>query len=389
MGFVKAFSGASGGTLADQWIDFYTIPDGLPATVGVCKATQSANSISRSSNRSASDCLITNGSRIVVPEGYALVTFEDGKVTGFISEPGGYTWHSDNINSKSIFAGDSLRDAIITQTIKRFAFGGTPGSSQIAVYVNQKEIPNLRFGTPNEIYWDDAFLNTQVGASVRGVYTLKIINPVLFLKQFVPADYYSFNSYLKVFDLSDFENDSATQLFKEVVASLAPAFSAFARKNGGSVRMSDLQSDSAKFADTFSQAIENNYSWGAGRGINLVKASITAIDYDSKTKELIETVQRADALIGARGVSNLQASFAEGVQSAGSNPDSGALGIAFMNMAMGGIGGMTVGAKATTEAHKEENTDPYEKLERLKELMDKGVISQEEFDSVKRKTLGL
>lgn len=40
----------------------------------------------------------------------------------------------------------------------KFKFGGQPGSQQLAFYVNLKEIPNNKFGTQSEIYWDDAFL---------------------------------------------------------------------------------------------------------------------------------------------------------------------------------------------------------------------------------------
>lgn len=389
MGFVKAFSGALGGSFADQWIDFYTVPDGLPATVGMCKATRSRINRLRSSNRSANDCIITNGSRIVVPEGYALITLENGMITGFVTESGGYTWTSSNEDSKSIFAGDSVRDAIIKQSIGRFAFGGAPGSSQIAVYVNQKEIPNLRFGTQNELYWDDAFLHTQVGVTARGVYTLKIVNPILFLKNFVPADYYSFNDGLNFFDFADFKNEAATQIFSELVSSLLPAFSAYSKENGGAVRISALQSDPATFAERLSSTVEDQYSWRDNFGISLVKASIIALDYDQKTKELISTVQRADALMGSRGASNLQASFAEGIQNAGSNADNGAMGMAFMNMAMGGIGGMVPANQQNPPSNQVSESDPYEKLERLKNLLDKGVISQEEFDSVKRKTLGI
>ncbi len=47
-----------------------------------------------------------------------------------------------------------------------------------------KEIPNNRFGTQSEIYWDDAYLNAQVGAITRGTYTLRIVDPILFIKNF-------------------------------------------------------------------------------------------------------------------------------------------------------------------------------------------------------------
>ena len=35
MGLIQAATGALGGTLADQWLDFYTIPDGVTSTVAL------------------------------------------------------------------------------------------------------------------------------------------------------------------------------------------------------------------------------------------------------------------------------------------------------------------------------------------------------------------
>jgi hypothetical protein len=47
MGLIQAVTGSIGGTLADQWKDFYTIPDGLPATAALFAAVPRAG---RSSN---------------------------------------------------------------------------------------------------------------------------------------------------------------------------------------------------------------------------------------------------------------------------------------------------------------------------------------------------
>ena len=77
--------------------------------------------------------------------------------------------------------------SLIKQSWERFKFGGQPGSQQAAFFVSLKELPDNRFGTQSEIYWDDSFLNTQVGAVTRGSYTLKIVDPILFVKNFVPA----------------------------------------------------------------------------------------------------------------------------------------------------------------------------------------------------------
>ena len=55
MGLFQAVSGAIGGTLADQWLDFYTVPDGLPATAAVFPAVRRDENAGRGENAGASD----------------------------------------------------------------------------------------------------------------------------------------------------------------------------------------------------------------------------------------------------------------------------------------------------------------------------------------------
>src|SRR5690625_946328 len=109
MGFIKAFAGAVGGTLADQWKDFLVPPAGLAPTAAIFPAVMKGTNAGRGSNTKSSEHIITNGSRIVVPEGYGLLTFQDGQLTGFVAEPGGFIWNSEDQNSKSISAGDGIK----------------------------------------------------------------------------------------------------------------------------------------------------------------------------------------------------------------------------------------------------------------------------------------
>ena len=108
MGMIKAFAGALGGTLADQWLDFYTIPSGLPATAALFAAVPQGQNAGRGSNIKGYTNIISNGSRIVVPEGYGLITMEEGRITGVATDAGGYVWDSAAVNSQSIFAGDGF-----------------------------------------------------------------------------------------------------------------------------------------------------------------------------------------------------------------------------------------------------------------------------------------
>ena len=385
MGFIKAFAGAIGGTFADQWKDFLVPMPGVPATAGIYPAVLQSTNAGRGSNTKGSDNIISNGSKILVPEGTGLITMQDGAITGCITEPGGFIFSSDDPNAQSIFAGDGIIAPLIKQSWERFKFGGQPGSNQMAFYVNLKEIPNNRFGTQSEIYWDDAYLNAQVGAITRGTYTLKIVDPILFIKNFVPANYLSDEG---VFDFADMDNDAGAQLFNEVVSSLSAAFSNYTNDPNKGNRITKIQGDQIGFAQSLSKAVEDGYQWKSDRGLEIVKVAIQAIEYDEDTKKLLSDVKKADALSGARGNSFMQQSVARGFQAAGEN-GGGAANMAFMGMGMNAVGGAMGGLQQQVNEPKEKEEDPVEKLKKMKEMLDAGLITQEDYDKAKQKILGV
>ena len=393
MGFIKAFTGALGGTFADEWKDFYVPRGNVPATAAIFGAEKKGTDAGRGENTKGSENIITNGSKIVVPEGTALITLQDGAITGCITEPGGFIFQSNDQNSQSFLAGNGIISSTLKSSWERFKFGGIPAAEQIAIYVNLKEIPGNMFGTQSEIYWDDAYMNSQVGAITRGTYSLKIVDPILFVKNFVPADYLRPNA--PVFDFADMDNVAGTQLFNEVVGSLSAAFSNYTNDPNKGNRITKIQGDQIGFANSLSQAVEDGYRWKSDRGLEIVKVAITAIEYDEDTKRLLSDVKKADALSGARGNSFMQQSVARGFQAAGEN--NGAAGMAFMGMGINGTAN-TIGAfnqpaqpiqQPTAQQAPSTAEDPYEKLTKLKQLVDANVITQEEFDEAKKKLLGL
>lgn len=396
MGLIQAAAGSIGGSLADQWKDFYTVPEGLPPTAALFAAAPRGTNAGRGSNTRGSSNIITNGSRIVVPEGYGLLLMQDGAVTALVAEAGAYEWRSTDLQSKSLFSGSGVFDSLVRQSWERFKFGGQPGSQQAAFFVSLKELPNNRFGTQSEIYWDDGYLNAQVGAVSRGTYTLQIVDPISFVKNFVPASYLQTG---QLFDFTDLDNAAANQLFNEVVSSLAPAFSHYTNDPAKGNRITRIQQDSLGFANSLSDAVERAYRWRSDRGLVIVRTAIVSIEYDAHTRELLKTVQRADALTGARGNANLQASVAAGMQSAGEN--AGVSGIVGMGIASGSLGGLSglqqpvaaapapapMAAPAPAPAPAVE--DPIVRLTRAKQMLDADLITQADYDAVKAQVLGL
>ena len=79
MGLIKAAAGAAGGTLADQWKEFFTC-EALEADVLVAKGEKRRSSQGRSSNTTAEDNIISNGSLIAVADGQCMIIVDQGKI---------------------------------------------------------------------------------------------------------------------------------------------------------------------------------------------------------------------------------------------------------------------------------------------------------------------
>ena len=199
----------------------------------------------------------------------------------------------------------------------------------------------------------------------------------------------------EVFDFTYAGNDVATQLFTEVVASLAAAFSSYTNDPLKDNRISSIQKDSVGFGAALARALEEGFQWTSERGVAVGKVAIVGIEYDDPTKELLKTVQRADALSGSRGNSNLQASVAAGLQSAGEVD--GAAGIVGLGIAAGGVGianlqqpiGSSTSSTAPTPGPLGGDGDLMVRLQQLKSAFDSGFITQEDFDAARAKALGL
>jgi len=181
MGLIKAAIGALGGTLADQWKEFFYC-DALSADVLVTKGEKRMSS--RSSNTKGNDNIISNGSGIAVADGQCMIIVDQGKVVELCAEPGEYTY--DTSSEPSIFSGSLGKGIINTfKTFgKRFTYGGDTGKDQRVYYFNTKEIMGNKYGTSNPIMFRtvDRNIGLDMDVHVRcsGLYSYKIADPIMF-----------------------------------------------------------------------------------------------------------------------------------------------------------------------------------------------------------------
>ena len=120
MGLIKASLNAAFTAVGDQFKEVVTCPSTDQKGVIIQRGVVSHGS----GNKVYSEGVISNGSKIIVPQGMAMMIIDDGKVVEFSADPGDFIW--DTSTEPSIFTGKlgkSLLDTIKTigQRIKNSA----------------------------------------------------------------------------------------------------------------------------------------------------------------------------------------------------------------------------------------------------------------------------
>ena len=326
MGLIKAGIGALGGTLADQWKEFFYC-EAIPKEVLVTKGKKRVGG--RSSNTKGSDNIISNGSGIAVADGQCMIIVEQGKVVEVCAEPGEFTY--DTSTEPSIFSG-SLGESI-KQTFKtigkRFTYGGDTGKDQRVYYFNTKELIDNKFGTPNPIPFRvvDSKIGLDLDVSVRcsGVYSYKIADPLLFYTNVcgnVEQDY------------SREELDG--QLKTEFVSALQPAFG---RLSDMELRPNQIVTHNTDLENAMNTALSEK--WGALRGLKVVSIALGSVTLPEEDAEMIKQAQRAAIMRDpTMAAATLVGAQADAMKTAAGNQAGAMTGFMGMGMAMNAGGGM-------------------------------------------------
>ena len=326
MGLIKAGIGALGGTLADQWKEFFYC-ESMPKEVLVTKGQKRISG--RSSNTKGNDNIISNGSGIAVADGQCMIIVEQGKVVEVCAEPGEFTY--DASTEPSIFSG-SLGESI-KQTFKtigkRFTYGGDTGKDQRVYYFNTKELIDNKFGTPNPIPFRvvDSKIGLDLDVSVRcsGVYSYRIADPLLFYTNVcgnVEQEY------------SREELDG--QLKTEFVSALQPAFG---RLSDLELRPNQIVTHNTDLENAMNTALSEK--WGALRGLKVVSIALGSVTLPDEDAEMIKQAQRTAIMRDpTMAAATLVGAQADAMKAAASNEAGAMTGFMGMGMAMNAGGGM-------------------------------------------------
>ena len=326
MGLIKAGIGALGGTLADQWKEFFYC-EAMPKEVLVTKGQKRVSG--RSSNTKASDNIISNGSGIAVADGQCMIIVEQGKVVEVCAEPGEFTY--DTSTEPSIFSGslgNSIKETFKTIG-KRFTYGGDTGKDQRVYYFNTKELIDNKFGTPNPIPFRvvDSKIGLDVDVSVRcsGVYSYKIANPLLFYTNVcgnVEKEYT--------------RDELDSQLKTEFISALQPAFG---KLSDLEMRPNQIVTHTTELEEAMNTAL--SAKWGELRGLAVVSIALGSVTLPDEDAEMIKQAQRTAIMRDpTMAAATLVGAQADAMKTAAGNSAGAMTGFMGMGMAMNAGGGM-------------------------------------------------
>lgn len=374
MGLIKSFAGAISGTFADQWKDIIT-SGGFDTHTLVSPGVRKTIDNGRENDYKGSSGVISNGSKIFVPENTAAFVFSQSGIEEVITEPGGYIYTNGD---SSIFNGDGVGRSIFNEIGKRFQYGGITDTQKEVCFVNLREIRDIKFGTRGPQLYHDIFYKCDLEVYAYGSFTIKVTDPTLLVRNFIPAGttYYSFD-----------DPTVREQLISDFLQSFIVAINSLSSE----YRISQIPAQANALSVQISKDSLNAGSWVNRFGFEVVKVSIENIELSDESKALVKQYNENRMNLSAyedisQKASNIaaQQKIAEGVK------DNGFGDIGGMMFATGMVQGLNPqNASQIDQGKKMSFDEQIETLKKLKDLLDAGILTQEEFDAKKKEIMGL
>lgn len=264
--------------------------------------------------------------------------------------------------------------------------GGVSTFNCVVYFVRKAHSMEILWGTDSPIQVRDNFLGIATKLKARGAYKVQIVNPVIFLEKLIGN-----NVPFKT-------QEEITQFFRNEFQSKIKSCIARAA-NESTKELLGIDARLDEFSDSINPFIEEilvNY------GVKLIKFSVAAVDveddelrrrYDEIGIEAIEKMRIAQAdkvvmdTLGEDWTRQQAATILKDL----ANNQSDSVAAAGAGLGMGiGVGGIFGGMAQQVFRPmnpQEQQQNPVEKIKQLKEMLDLGAISQEEFDAVKREIL--
>lgn len=325
MGLIKALTTSTSAVLGDQFKEFVECPvvaNNVIVQRGIVRHGEG--------NKNPSEGIISNGSRIAVPEGMAMMIVENGKIVEFTAEPGTYTW--DTSSEPSIFTGGlgkGIVDSIKTLG-SRITYGGQTAKDQRVYYVNIKLIPGQLFGSRGPILIADPLYGS-VEVTFHGEYAIRVDDPAILINNVVgsiPKDTLTFDDI--------FTSDGQNMLKMKFTQKIGEAISKVMTMHN--VSFTHIQNYLSDITNQMNQLLDTE--WRGKYGIIIEDVALSNPTPSEASRDIIlemdkqvATTRRMGEVYSNNITGTMAAASAEALKSAAANDAGGMVGFMGMNMA--------------------------------------------------------
>ena len=293
--------------------------------------TKDPDGVSRQGNQHTG--LLTDGSVVIVPQGYVAILVNNGTFLGDLLEAGIHEWRSGD-NAWLLEKG-GIRGT--WENFKhRFSFAGQVVTQQEIIFVRVQPIAGNKFGTQNAVEYFSERYQQLLNIRFYGLFDIKISDPVLF---YVSSISQQIDEH-KPFTLQDIAQGTLRQ---NISPKIAIAISKFT--NEYRVDIYSLNANQDTFNEIAKQEV--NKVWTGLYGIEVTNILLEDLSYD---KESLEIVRKLDSELVAMKYNTIEIEERrarnEALIAAANNEGNGN----GMNMIMGMSLGQTLGGQINQQA---------------------------------------
>ena len=293
--------------------------------------TKDPDGISRQGNQHTG--LLTDGSVVIVPQGYVAILVNNGTFLGDLLEAGIHEWRSGD-NAWLLEKG-GIRGT--WENFKhRFSFAGQVVTQQEIIFVRVQPIAGNKFGTQNAVEYFSERYQQLLNIRFYGLFDIKISDPVLF---YVSSISQQIDEH-KPFTLQDIAQGTLRQNISPKIAIAIAKFT-----NEYRVDIYSLNANQDTFNEIAKQEV--NKVWTSLYGIEATNILLEDLSYD---QESLEIVRKLDSELVAMKYNTIEIEERrarnEALIAAANNEGNGN----GMNMIMGMNLGQTLGGQINQQA---------------------------------------
>ena len=335
MGFIRAALSSGLNSFNDsKFKEAIVLPNNLTADALAIKGqllSKDPDGKSRQSNQNTG--LLTDGSIVIVPQGYVAILVNNGTFLGDVLEAGSHEWRSgDNawLLEKGGIKGtwENFKN--------RFSFGGQVITQQEIIFIRMQPVAGNKFGTQNAVEYFSERYQQLLNIRFYGLFDIKVADPVLF---YVSSISQQIEDY-KAFTL---QNVAQGTLRQNIAPKIAIAIAKFTNEN--KVDIYSLNANQDTFNELAKQEV--NKVWAGLYGIETTNILLEDLSYD---QESLDIVRKLDSELVAMKYNTIEIEERrarnEALIAAANNEGNGN----GMNMIMGMNLGQTLGGQLNQQA---------------------------------------